>query len=153
LKFGDVVICAASIAVIAAFIHFPLDLVFVSALGLTSGYGVGVLVVFFLSALITGYIFAGKIWEARMEATAKISVLWAVFVILIMKFEASTAHWGPYAEEAYQGQYGNTLSNLEWVHWESMYMDMFVFLFVIAAFALGFIGLYAGSMLRKPKKG
>jgi hypothetical protein len=152
LKFGDVVMCVASIAVISALIHAPLDMVFVSALGLTLGYIVGTFVCFFLSALVSGYIFAGKIWEARREAIAKITVLWAALVILVLKFEPTQAHWGLFAEEAYQGQYGTTLSTIEWVHWEIMYLDIFVFLFVVVALVLGLIGLYAGSMLKRPAK-
>jgi hypothetical protein len=153
LKFSDVVICVASIAVISALIHAPLDMVFVSALKLTLGYTVSVIVSFFLSTLISGYIFAGKIWEARREAITKITVLWAVLVMLVLRIgSASVAHWGQMAEEAYQGQYGTTLSTLEWVHWEFMYLDVFGFIFVGMALVLGLIGLYVGSMLRKPKK-
>ena len=153
MKFGDVVMAVASIAVISALIHAPLDMVFVSALGLTSGYIVGDFVLFFLSTLISGYIFAGKIWEARREAITKIAVLWAALMYLFgLIVPASLAHWGLMAEEAYQEQYGTTLSPIEWVHWEIMYLDIFVFLFIVVALVLSFIGLYVGSMLRKPKK-
>ena len=151
MKFGDALMSVATISVISALIHAPLDMVFVSALGLTSGYAASAFVSFFLSALISGYIFAGKIWEARREAITKITVLWAALVILVLKFEPTQAHWGLLAEEAYQGQYGTTLSTIEWVHWEIMYRDIFVFLFVVVALVLGLIGLYVGSMLRKPK--
>jgi hypothetical protein len=143
----------ASIAVIFALIFAPLDLVFVSALGLELGYGVSLIVSLFLSALIGGYIFAGKIWEARREAIAKITVLWAALVMLVLRIgSASIAHWGLMAEEAYQGQYGTTLSTLEWVHWEFMYLDVFGFIFVGMALVLGLIGLYVGSMFRRPAK-
>jgi len=152
LKFSDVVTCVASIAVISALIHAPLDMVFVSALGLTLGYIVSDFVLFFLSTLIIGYIFAGKIWEARREAITKITVLWTALVILVLRSIPAQAHWGLMAEQAYQGQYGTTLSTIEWVHWEIMYLDIFVFLFVVAALVLSFIGLYVGSMLRRPVK-
>jgi hypothetical protein len=146
------VICVASIAVISALIHAPLDMMFVSALGLTLGYTVSTFVSFFLSTLIAGYIFAGKIWEARREAITKIAALWATLVILILRFLPAQADWGKLAQEAYSGQYGTTLSTIEWVHWEIMYLDIFVFLFVVVALVLGFIGLYAGSMLKRPAK-
>jgi hypothetical protein len=152
LKFGDVVICVASIAVISALIHAPLDLMFVSAFGLTLGYTASVVVSFFVSTLIAGYIFAGKIWEARREAILKIAALWASLVILILRFLPAQAQWGLLAQEAYQGQYGTPLSTIEWVHWEIMYLDIFVFIFVVVALVLGLIGLYVGSMLRTPKK-
>lgn len=71
----------ASMAVIFSLIAFPLDFVFVSVLGF-GGYEVGVFVSFFLSALIGGYIFTEKIWEARRENITKITVLWAALMML-----------------------------------------------------------------------
>jgi len=153
LKFSDIVMCVASIAVIFALIAAPLDFVFVSALGLSPGYDVSIIVSFFLSALISGYIFAGKIWEARRESIIKITVLWAAFVMLVVYNFPALAHWGPMATEEYQAAYpGTTLSTSEWVNWEMMYLDVFTFIVAVMALVLGFIGLYVGSMLRKPKK-
>jgi len=152
LKFGDVVTCVASIAVISALIIVPLDLVFVSALGLSPGYDIGVFVSFFLSALIGGYIFAGKLSEARRESITKITVLWAALVMLVVMNFPALAHWGQMATEEYQGQYGTTLSTSEWLSWEMMYQDVFMFIVVVIALVEGFIGLYIGSMLRKPVK-
>ena len=151
MKFGDVVMCVASIAVITALIAAPLDIMVVSALGF-GGYDVGVFVSFFLSALIGGYIFAGKIWEARREAITKIVVLWAALVMLIIGNFPALAHWGLMAEEAYQGQYGTTLTTSEWVSWEMMYLDVFTFIVVVIALVLGVVGLYVGSMLKRPAK-
>jgi len=151
LKFGDLLIPVASIAVISALIHAPFDFVFVAVLGLTSGPTVSTFVSFFVSALICGYIFAGKIREAKREAIAKITVLWAALVFLILQFKPAQAQWGLMVEEAYHGQYGTTLSTLEQVHWEIMYLDIFVFMFVALALVLSLIGLYGGSMLWKPE--
>jgi len=151
LKFGDVVMAVASIAVVFALIFAPLDIVFVSALGLELGYGVSMIVTFFLSALIGGYIFAGKIWEARREAITKIAVLWAALNNVVgLIVPASIAHWGLWIEEAYKGEYGATLSTKEWVDLEMMYQDIAVFAAVGMALVLGFVGLYVGSMLRRP---
>jgi len=153
LKFGDLVIVVASIAVVFALIFFPLDLVFVSALGLELGYGVSNIVALFLSVLISGYIFAGKIWEARRESITKITVLWAALMQLaVLIVPGSLAHWGLWVDEQYQGQYGATLSTHEWKNWEMMIQDLTVFTAVGMTLVLGFIGLYIGSMLRKPKK-
>jgi len=153
LKFSDVVTCVASIVVIFALVFAPLDLVFVSALGLELGYGVSLIVSLFLSALISGYIFAGKIWEVRREAITKIAVLGAALMYLFnLIVPASIAHWGLWVDEQYQGQYGATLSTTEWKHWEMMYQDITGFMAVGMTLVLGVIGLYIGSMLRKPKK-
>ena len=152
MKFGDVVMCVASIAVISALIAAPVDIMVVSALGF-GGYDVGVFVSFFLSALIGGYIFAGKIWEARREAITKIVVLWAALVMLVVMNFPALAHWGLKATEEFQAAYpGTTLTTSEWVSWEMMYLDVFTFIVVVIALALGFIGLYIGSMLKRPAK-
>jgi len=158
LKFGDVVICVASMAVIFALIAAPLEMVLISALGISGmnnwGYDVSLIVSFFLSALISGYIFAGKLWEARRKAITKITVLWAALVMLLaIIVPATLADWGPKAKEEYlAANPGTTLSTSEWVTWEMMYLDVFMFLVVGMALVLGFIGLYVGSMLRKPVK-
>ena len=74
MKLGDCVMSVATIAVILVWISFPLDLVLVSVLGLKSGQDVGAFVSSFLRALIGGYIFAGKLLEARRGTTTKITV-------------------------------------------------------------------------------
>jgi hypothetical protein len=153
LKFGDVVTCVASMAVIFALIAGPLDMVFLSALGLDWGYTASFIVSLFLSAFVGGYIFAGKLWEARREAVIKITVLWAaLWGLCALVVPATLADWGQKVKEAYSAANSTTLSASQWVNWEQMYLDIFVFITVVMALALGFIGLYVGSMLRKPKK-
>jgi len=158
LKFGDLVICVASMAVIFALIAFPLEMVWFSALGISSmsnwGYIVNLIVSLFLSALIIGYLFAGKIWEARRESITKITVLWAALVMLFaIIVPASIADWGLSVKEEYLASNpGATLSTSEWVTWEMMFLDMFMLLLVGMALVLGVIGLYVGSMLRRPAK-
>jgi len=158
LRFGDVVTCVASMAVIFALIFAPLDMVLFSALGISGmtnwGYIVSIIVSLFLSALISGYIHAGKIWEARREAIAKITVLWAaLFYLLAITVPASIADWGLSVKEEYLAKYpGTTLSTSEWVIWENMFQDLYAFLVVGMALVLSLIGLYVGSMLRRPAK-
>jgi hypothetical protein len=152
LKFSDIVIAVATMAVVVAFICTPLDLAFVSALGLESGYPIAFIVYLLVSALIVGYVFAGKIQEARKEAIAKITVVWGAFWMVLATIVPAQAEWGAYVREAYQGQYGSTLSTYGWVNWESVYTEMFASITVIMAVVTSIIGLYIGSKLRKPKK-
>ena len=158
MKFGDLVMIVASIAVIFALIAFPLEMLWFSALGISDmsnwGYMVSLIVSLFLSALINGYIFAEKIWESRRESITKITVLWAALMMLFaIIVPASIADWGLSVKEEYlAANPGATLSTSEWVTWEMMFLDMFTLLLVGMALVLGFIGLYVGSMLRKPKK-
>lgn len=153
LKFDDLVMSVATIAVIFALITAPLDMLAVSVLGL-GGYDVGVFVSFFLSALIGGYIFAEKIWEARRENIIKIAVLWAALaMVLAVIVPGALANWGLKTTEEFQAANpGTTLSTVEWVNWEMMYLDIFMFIVVVMALVLGLVGLYVGSMLRRSVK-
>jgi surface polysaccharide O-acyltransferase-like enzyme len=96
--------------------------------------------------LISGYIFAGEIWEARRKNITKITVLWTAL---------ARAHWGLVAEEEFQLMFpgaSEPSTAAEWVSYEMLYNSSFMFLVVVIALVLSFIGLYVGSMLRKPRK-
>jgi hypothetical protein len=124
-------------------------------MGLKVGQDIGVFVSLFLSALIGGYLFAGKIWEARRETITKITVLWAALVSLTVTIVPSgLAHWGLMAEEELQLMVGvpEPSTAAEWVSYEMLYNGSFMCLVVGLAFVLGFIGLYVGSMLKRPAK-
>lgn len=118
LEFGELVMAVATMAVLFALISFPIDAVFVSVLG-RGLYEVNVAVSFFLCSLIGGYIYAEKIWEARVKTIAKITVLWAALAMLLVYMDSSV---------------------------------FYMFLEVVMALVLGFMGLYVGTLLRKPKK-
>jgi len=157
LRFGDIVICVASIAVIFALIAFPLEILLFSALGISHmsnwGYLVSLIVSILVSTLISGYIFAGKLWEARRGSITKVAVLWAALVLLFGLHIPGLASWAPKLEEEYRVAYpGTTLSTNEWYTWELINVDGFSFLMVGISLVLAFIGLYAGSMLRRPVK-
>jgi len=158
LRFGDYVICVALMAVILALIAFPLDMVLFSAMGISGMSSWGslacLIVSLFFSALISGYVFAGKIWEARRETIAKTAVLWAALVMLVaIIVPATLADWGLKTKEEYLAMYpGAILSTGELVAWEMMSLDAFMFFVVGLALVFGFIGLYVGSMLRRPGK-
>lgn len=131
MKFGDVVTAVASLAVISVLISFPMGMVLFSAsdsswaIGVTGGSTL-------LSALIVGYIFAGRIWEEdRMEAIAKITVLSAALPIFFVAM-----------------QYGTYIAPWQY----AAYFNLWVFSNMVIVLVLGFIGLYVGSMLRRPAK-
>ena len=153
MKFGDVVTAVASLAVIMVLILVPVEMVLVSALGFYWGQNVSVIVSILLGALIVGYIFAGKIWEAMREAITKIAVLAAVLNMIFTMQLPALADWAPMVKETYQEMYPATeLSTSEWVVWEMMALSLNMLLNAVLMLVLGFIGLYVGSMLRKPEK-
>ena len=153
MEFGDVVACVATLAVIFALISFPLELVLIPALDVDWGPIVSSAISMLLAALIGGYIFAGKIWEARMEAVAKITVLSAVLVIFFVLNLPGLANWNTVVHEAYPEPYpGGLETSTEWYVVESMALGQQVFINVVMVLLLGFAGLYVGSMLRQPAK-
>jgi len=155
LKFGDVVTAVASSAVIMVLIHFPLMIALIPALGSYWGINVSAIISVLLSALIVGYVFAGKIWEeSRMEAIAKIVVLAAVLMAFDVVIGNAAMEWTPVVREAYlEANPGASLSPFEWYVVEGVYLGSQVFLNVVIVLALGFIGLYVGSMFKRPAKG
>jgi len=158
LKFGDVVTAVASLAVIAVLFMFPLGLALIPALGFYSGQNVTAIVSIFLSALICGYIFAEKIQvESRKEAIAKIAVLAAVLMMFNIGISAAVfADWTQMAKDMYleanPGVNPGELSTFDWWVVVSGVTGQVIFWNVVIVLVLVFIGLYAGSMLRRPAK-
>jgi hypothetical protein len=106
-----------------------------------------------LAALIVGYIFAGKIAEARLASIAKIAVFAAIVMMFFAVNLSALGDWTPVIKEAYQeANPGTTLSTSEWLAVENIATTNSIFINVVYVLVLGFIGLYVGSMLRKPSK-
>ncbi len=155
MKFGDVVTAVASSVVVMVLIHFPLMIVLIPALGSYWGINVSAIISVLLSALIVGYVFAAKIWEeSRMEAIAKITVLAALLMAFAVVMEvAAMADWTTWVKETYlEANPGASLSAFEWYVVEGTYLGAMMFLNVIIVLLLGFIGLYVGSMFKRPAK-
>jgi hypothetical protein len=153
LKFGDVVTAVASLIVILVLVTFPMTLLSRSVLDPSYGGYVSVAVSFLITAIIVGYIFAGKIAEARLESVSKIAVLSAALMVFYVISFPALADWNPLVKESYQAANpGSTLSTSEWLSLEDWAITQTIFLYVVMVLVLAFIGLYAGSMLRKPKK-
>ena len=158
MKFGDVVMAVATAAVIMVLISFLLDMVLVQAMGYYWGLNVGAIISIFLATLITGYIFAGKIWEARMKAVAKITILAAALMMLTVVTEAAAlgTYWTTWVHDTYINANPDALvhppSTSDWYAIGSMYLGIQVVVNVVIVLVLAFVGLYIGSMFRRPAK-
>ena len=152
MKFSDILIAMATLNFVFALIVYPLDLAFTSAFGLTNGYYPSGIVCGLLSALVAGVVFAGKIQESRWAAIAKITVVGGLFNNLLVAIALFSPTHTAYATQSYNGQYGSTLSAYQWTLWQGLYADMVAFEFVAVLAVTTIIGLFIGSMLRKPKK-
>ena len=147
MKFSDALMAAVSATVILVLLSFPLEAPFVVALGLDLGSLIGGIISFILTMVIVGYIFAEKIWESRMKAITKILALFAFIIIFIVYLESAATDWKTLIKEAYP-----TATTYELVGLQGLELAGEKFFFMVIVFVLGFIGLYIGSMLKRPAK-
>lgn len=155
MKFGDVVMAVATAAVILVLITFLLDWVLISTIGYFWGMNVGFIVSIFLATLITGYLFAAHIWEARMKAIAKITILTAVLIMFTVMIEVAALgpYWAAWVQETYlDANPGANPSTFDWYAIAGTYLGSQVVLNMVIALVLGFIGLYIGSMFKRPTR-
>jgi len=112
----------------------------------------GVFVSFLLSAVIVGYIFTQKIWEEnRTKTIAQITVLFTVFVVSVALVENATVEWVPMFRAKYlEANPTASPSPSDWYYIERFALIAENFLSGILMLAVTFIGLYIGSMLKKP---
>ena len=108
-----------------------------------------------VAGLLVGYLFAVKIQEeSRMKAVGKIAVL-AAFVqgFAVMISFSANSYYGAWTKEYLQSWFQTgSWTTTDWFVYEELALFMNVALNVVLTLVLGFIGLYIGSMLRKPKK-
>jgi hypothetical protein len=153
LKFGDVVMATASASVIDVLLFAVLGLVLVPA-GSYSGLLVAGSVSGLVASLVVGYVFAEQIREeSRMRSVAEIVVLFTVVIIFVsLMLYGAIGHYNALVDENLQKMYSiGSWTNTDWYSYEVMSLYLSTALNCVILLVLGFIGLYAGSML-KPKK-
>ena len=156
MKFSDVILAVATDAVIWGFVYSVFGIVLIpSALGSYWGNTSAACISLLVAGLVVGFVFAGKIQEeSRIRAVGKITVLPAfvtVFVVL-MSFSGNS-YSGACIKETLQSMLSTgTWTTVDWFVYEQLAISIDVALNVALTLVLSFIGLYAGSMLRKPKK-
>jgi hypothetical protein len=139
-------------SVIMVLVQFLLGWILIPTMGYSWGINVDAIISVFLAFLIVGYIFAGKIWESRMKAIAKITIL-AAFVMMfavMMETAAVGVRWDAWVQEAYTGT--TPSSAFEWYAVDVMFLGYQIVLNVVIVLVLGFVGLYIGSMFKRPAK-
>ena len=148
MKFGDVITAVASTVVLIALFEYPVGLVF--NIQSSGGQVAALFISFLLSALIVGVVFAGKIWEeARIKAILRIVALVAFAYIFEIWITASSSDWISAIREANPHP---TYTATQWLYFDATMAGGTLFWDMILLLVAGFIGLYIGSMLRKPKK-
>ncbi len=149
MKFSDVVVATASLVLTGFLLDFVLKGVFVllnSTMSEILAFGIALLV----ASLIVGYVFALKIQdESRIRAIGSIVVLSSFMLMLFLFAWIANPIASPWVKDSLENLFNTSgWTNYDW----SAYLALAVTLEVVLALVLSFIGLYAGSMLRKPKK-
>ena len=150
MKFGDVVTAVASLVVISILYDSALLAVSVPMIMIRWGTVVAGILSILVASLIVGYLFAVKIQEeSRRGAIGSIVVLSTV----VLTFFTMALLANPLASPAIKESLDSMFSTSGWTNYDwFVAMVMVVALEAVIALVFGFIGLYAGSMLRKPKK-
>jgi len=146
LKFSDVVLATVSIALIARLLYAILA---VASVPLKSD-DLAVIIAFLVASLIVGYVFAPKIHEeSKIKAIGGIVVL-STFVLMVW-FVIWFA--SPQASPQFKDMLSSMFNTSGWTNYEwAVYSALLQTMFTVIGLVILFIGLYAGSMLRKPKK-
>ena len=108
-----------------------------------------------VAGLVAGCVFAGKIQEeSKMRAIGKIAVLFGAGMLFATMIALSAnGYYSAWVKENLQSTFSTgAWTTTDWYVYEQLTLAGQVALNVLLALVLGFIGLYAGSMLRKPKE-
>jgi len=148
------VIAVAWLTLFFIVIAFLLTLALTPALGSYNAFELSSFVALFLSPIIVGYLCAQNIWEEKRTRTiADIAVLFAVLAMFMVLAEDSIVEWTPYTRAEYlRTNPTASPSALDWLNIELSALSQEMFLVIVLAFAITFIGLYIGSMLKRPVK-
>jgi hypothetical protein len=150
LEFGEILTAVGLLAVIDTVLGFVLLAVFIPTAGSYVAPDIAGIVALLLAGLIVGYVFGGKIREARMRSIGRIAVFFAV----VFMFATLALFTNPYAgaamKEGLESMYSTSgWATWDWVAYSQMMMVMLVALNVIYALVFTVIGLYVGSKLKK----
>lgn len=155
MKFSDVILAVATTVVIFALVYFVFGMALIPSVGSYWGQSSAGFISILVAGLVVGFAFAGKIQEeSRIRAVGKIAILLAtVMVFVAMIAFSANSYFGTYIKEGLQSTFSTgAWTTVDWFVYEQLAISMNVALNVSASLVLSFIGLYAGSMLRKPKK-
>jgi hypothetical protein len=148
LKFGNVIIAMVSLVLLGLILDAFLMVGFISMNNDRLASMLSLIIAFLVSSLVVGYVFALRIQEdSRIKATGVIDVL-STFTLLIFD---SIWICNTYGSEWFIQDLNNAFNTSGWTPYEyAAHTALLVSMVAIIAFVVIFIGLYAGSMLRKP---
>jgi hypothetical protein len=145
----------ATLAVIFVLIEFSLAISLVPYVGTYWGLNAAAIVSIFVSALAVGLVFAGKMEdESRIIVIGKIAILsGALMLFAVMISVSANGFYDAWVKEGLQSMFSTSAwTPTDWYVYGQMALIGLVAQNVVLTVVLGFIGLYAGSALRRPKE-
>jgi hypothetical protein len=155
LKFSDIILAVAVVGVISVLVQFVLSMALIPSMGSYWGLNSSFILSALVAGLVGGAVFAGKIQEeSRIRAVGKIAVLLgALEAFAVMLSASANSYFSAYIKETLQSMFSTgSWTTTDWFAYTQLGLLEGMALNVVLAIVLGFIGLYVGSMLRKPKK-
>jgi hypothetical protein len=155
LKFSNVILAVATVAVIYVLVYYVLGMALVPSMGSYWGLNSAAIVSTLVAGLVVGYVFAGKMQEeSKMRAIGKIAVLFGAVTASATTIALSAnGYYDAWVTEYLQGTFSTgAWTTIDWYVHGQLVLAGQVALNVLLALVLGFIGLYIGSVLRKPRK-
>ncbi len=148
LKFSDVVTAMASIVVASIVLDSLFSVAFARAF--PEGADVAGVLSILVASLIVGYVFSLKMQENyRMRAIASIAILSSV----VFMFYGMALFANPLVAPAVKEHISDAFATTSWTNDDWLTgIVMIMGLLVALALASIFVGVYAGSMLKRPKK-
>jgi hypothetical protein len=147
LKFSNVIIATVSLVLLAVILDAFLMAGFISINNDRLADMLSFIIAVLISSLVVGYVFALRIQEdSRIEAIGVIDVLSAFTVLVFDSIWICNAYGSAWFTQDLNSMFTTT----GWTPYEyAAYSAVMVSTITIIGFVLIFIGLYAGSMLRK----
>jgi len=148
LRFGNVIIATVSLVLLGLILDAFLLVGFIPMNNGSLSDMLSFIIAFLVASLVVGYVFALKIQQdSSIKATGVIDVLSTFTFTLFYLVWICNVYGGAWFAESLN----NMFKPSGWTTYEyAAYSSLAVSIVAIIAFVVIFIGLYAGSMVRKP---
>ena len=150
MKFSDVIIATASLLLLGLILNAFFLVAFGSLSASSMSDVLATIVSGLVTSLIVGYVFASEIQEeSRIKAIGVIVVLSGFALLIFMTIWMATPFAYPWMQDSLNSMFNKT--TLQWTDYDlNAYAALADAIEVIMGIVISFIGLYIGSMLRKP---
>ena len=149
MRFSNVIIAVVSLVLLGLILDAFLAVGFIPVNNDRLGDMLSFIIAFLISSLVVGYVFALKIREdSRIKAIGVVDVLSTFTAVVFDSIWICNIYGSDWFQEDFKDVFNPSSG---WRPYEySAYSSLLISIIAIIGFVVIFIGLYAGSMLRKP---